>query len=366
MHETRWLARLGLSPDPVPQVFVKPLAAGEKVVASRRSVVYHFLRTHCTEAVAVKMEGHGFSQAVHRTRVRGMVIRGISDLIEHKAVADASGSQKRAAAHAAAFAFEVLTHFALLPNQDGRPEDSPPTRLSWPSWLLSILGYFRDYQNHFLAKHRFLDLKGLEMRGPFALELASVFVEPHLGLPGLANQVSSGVLHQRPQALPAGSGTIWTFLQDEHWRFHHIVLVGAPGSGKTMILPHPGLLLVPLWRQQKKESSRLPHLPYRLPVLLFLHEHAAAIGKNRRLSLADAVQADLFPQQQKWRRKGWIEGELNEGQCLVLLDGLDEVADEGRARLCLSGLTSRSWHIPGIVLSSPPARMPIVTILLEE
>jgi energy-coupling factor transporter ATP-binding protein EcfA2 len=331
-HERRWLARLRAAPDLVPQVFVKPLAAGEKVVASRRSEVYHFLRSRYGDAVAVEMEGHGFSHALHSSRVRGMIIRGISDLIEHKAVADASGSQQRAAAHAAAFAFEVLAHFAHSPESADpmdSPEGVPVARLSWPSWLLSMSGYFRDYQQHFLRKHRFLDLKGLETHGPFALELASIFIEPHLGLPKLAGRVSSGILHQVPQALPEGPGTVWTFLQDESWRFYHMVLIGTPGSGKTTILQHLGLSLVPAWRQQNKENAHLPQLPYRLPVLLFLREHAAAIVQNRRFSLAEAVQADLFPQQPKRRRKEWIEGELHDGQCLVLLDGLDEVADEG-------------------------------------
>lgn len=326
-REQQWLNRLEVSPSPVPQVFVRPLAAGEKVVASRRSEVYHFLRRNYGDAVAVEMEGHGFSQAVHSTRVRGIVIRGISDLIEHKTEADAAGSQRQAADHAAAFAFEILAHFAL-PSDPVQAEAAPLAGRSWPPWLLSMLGYVHDYQEHFLARHRFLDLKGLETRGPFALELASVFVEPFLGWPQQINQRHPDLLRQAPEALLQASPTIWTFLQDERWRFHHIVLIGAPGSGKTTILQHLGLSLVPTWRQQKREHSRLPHLPYRLPMLLFLREHAAAIAKNRQFSLADAVQIDLFHRQPTKRRKEWIEGELNEGQCLVLLDGLDEVADE--------------------------------------
>jgi nucleoside phosphorylase len=329
-RETRWLARLATAAsNPVPQVFVQPLAAGGKVVASRRSEAYHFLRRNYGDAVAVEMEGHGFSQAVHSTRVRGIVIRGISDLIECKAEADAAGSQQQAAAHAAAFAFEVLAHFAP-PSDPDTSGAAPLPRRSWPSWLLSFRGPFHDYQERFLMNHRFLDLKGLETQGPFALELASVFVEPFLGWPKLLNQGRPDLFHRAPEATSAASGTIWTFLQDEHWRFHHIVLLGAPGSGKTTILQHLGLSLVPAWRQQKKEHSGLPHLPYRLPVLLFLREHSAAIAKNRRFSLADAVamQTDLFPRQHTRQRKEWIERELNEGQCLVLLDGLDEVADE--------------------------------------
>lgn len=117
-RETRWLARLGpVQPIPAPRVFVAPLAAGEKVVASRHADTYRLLQETYQDALAVEMEGHGFSQAVHaHFSVRGLVIRGISDLIEQKIEADASGSQERAAYYAAAFAFEVLAHFTLPPT----------------------------------------------------------------------------------------------------------------------------------------------------------------------------------------------------------------------------------------------------------
>lgn len=55
------------------------------------------------------MEGSGFLRAVYANQdVHGLVIRGISDLLDGKETADASGSQERAAAHAAAFALQVL------------------------------------------------------------------------------------------------------------------------------------------------------------------------------------------------------------------------------------------------------------------
>lgn len=105
-----WLQRIKSSlPTPAPQVFVGPIAAGEKVVASTKSAVWKFLRTNYGDALAVEMEGRGFLEATHANQnVEVLVVRGISDLADKKSEADAIGSQDVAARHAAAFAFEVL------------------------------------------------------------------------------------------------------------------------------------------------------------------------------------------------------------------------------------------------------------------
>ena len=109
-RKDNWLRRIKPNvPIPTPQVFVGPIAAGEKVVASTKSAVWKFLRTNCGDALAVEMEGRGFLEATHANQnVEALVVRGISDLIDKKGEADAAGSQDVAARHAAAFAFEVL------------------------------------------------------------------------------------------------------------------------------------------------------------------------------------------------------------------------------------------------------------------
>jgi nucleoside phosphorylase len=102
-----WRERAGGGDDL--KAIVAPIAAGEQVVASTASTTYEFIRTNYDRAVAVEMEGRGFLAALHANqKVGALVVRGISDLLDDKDRTDAAGGQERAAANAAAFAFEVL------------------------------------------------------------------------------------------------------------------------------------------------------------------------------------------------------------------------------------------------------------------
>lgn len=105
-----WRERLDpLLNHDTPNVFVGAIAAGEKVVASKRAATAKFLKTSYSDTLAVEMEGRGFLEGVHiNASVEGNVIRGISDLLSGKRNADRSGSQIRAADAASAVAFAIL------------------------------------------------------------------------------------------------------------------------------------------------------------------------------------------------------------------------------------------------------------------
>jgi nucleoside phosphorylase len=107
-----WWQRISSSSASQPRVFVAPIAAGEKVIASKQSEVFQLLRASYNDAIAAEMEGFGFlSAAFAYPELKAIVIRGISDLIEGKnddSVESEEVRQQKASCHASAFAFELL------------------------------------------------------------------------------------------------------------------------------------------------------------------------------------------------------------------------------------------------------------------
>jgi adenosylhomocysteine nucleosidase len=106
-HRLEQAAREALRDDP--RAHLKPIAAGDVVLASARSALAAQLKAHYGDAAAVEMEGAGVASAVHLAGGDALVIRGISDRAdEGKSHADEGGSQPRAAANAAGAAVAVL------------------------------------------------------------------------------------------------------------------------------------------------------------------------------------------------------------------------------------------------------------------
>jgi nucleoside phosphorylase len=97
--------------DSGPRAFVAPIAAGEKVLANRRSDLVQRIRRDASDAVCIDMEDYGTVRAGAATeRARTLAIRGISDLLDNKGEVEKEGSQDTAADNAAAFTFELIAH----------------------------------------------------------------------------------------------------------------------------------------------------------------------------------------------------------------------------------------------------------------
>jgi 5'-methylthioadenosine/S-adenosylhomocysteine nucleosidase len=96
-------------PPDQPPVRLKPIAAGEVVVASTDSETFRHIKQHYNDAVAVDMESAGMYEVAYRYEdVPALAVRGISDLLDDKSPEADADLQPMASKHAAAFAFAVL------------------------------------------------------------------------------------------------------------------------------------------------------------------------------------------------------------------------------------------------------------------
>ena len=118
-----------------PAVHLKPIAAGEVVLANRTSPLYEHLRLHFNDTVAIEMEGAGLAQAAHiNDNLPALVIRGISDTTSpEKAQLDAAGWQQRAADHAASYAAAFLRALQPQTLRRSRPTSSQTSQPTGPA-----------------------------------------------------------------------------------------------------------------------------------------------------------------------------------------------------------------------------------------
>jgi nucleoside phosphorylase len=150
-----WHNRLNASlwPDAKPSVHVGPIAAGEAVVASRKSRIGGFLKKHYSDALAVEMEGRGFLEAAHiDSGCRAVVIRGISDLLTGKTQADKLGWQRRAADAAAAFFFEMLALETIQSSPEKTTEPLLRPGIGKTPEVVSVMQRIRKFREERLAK----------------------------------------------------------------------------------------------------------------------------------------------------------------------------------------------------------------------
>ncbi|WP_147460254.1 NACHT domain-containing protein [Actinokineospora cianjurensis] len=121
-------------------------------------------------------------------------------------------------------------------------------------------------------------------------------------------------------------------------------MIGTPGSGKTTLLRHTA-------RQICKQQGRRR----RVPVLLYLRDHVDAITAKPPARLADLVRAGIGDLA-ALEPAGWLEQQLRGGNCVVLLDGLDEVARAEYRRAVSAWVEQQTRQYPAndFVITSRP------------
>lgn len=124
------------------EVWIEPIAAGSKLVASSKSEEFKRVKQNAPRAVAVENEGFGVMQAAHEAAVAALVIRGISDLIDNRPPDEPSEAGTRvgpdrhklkAARHAAAFMFALISRLSAGEIEEAANEENEwvDVRLRW-------------------------------------------------------------------------------------------------------------------------------------------------------------------------------------------------------------------------------------------
>src|SRR6266568_3934864 len=199
---------------------------------------------------------------------------------------------------------------------------------AFDQWTMYIFhNYRKQYLRYIEYQYRDFDVKGLTIQGPFALELNQVFIELRID-PATLQQVSTNPV-QAPQNIMNERNSIWHYLASPSLQKQNFVVTGPPGSGKTTLLKNIALSQL---KRIKTQVEKDYGLPTKFPILLLFLDHANDIhnyNKNKRseFTIVEALHDQLKQWEQSMPPKGWIKKQLEKGQCIIMLDGLDEVAD---------------------------------------
>jgi hypothetical protein len=213
----------------------------------------------------------------------------------------------------------------------------------------TVPGYGQRYRRWVLDSLRYLDVQDLATGGDHVPELGEVYVDVAL-VSRAAHQASGDLLNQAAEGTPERHSL--SELLDR--RSPAILAVtGQPGSGKSTMLADAARRSAVLGLRGRLGQRSVP-------VLLALREHARSIVADPAISLSDVVRNAVGGGAGN-EPGGWWGRQLRRGRCLVLLDGLDEVARAGD-RIAVADwvgrqitahpgnhfvITSRSYGLPG-------------------
>lgn len=183
----------------------------------------------------------------------------------------------------------------------------------------SGISFSLRYKQHLTFDHRFFNACGLRTRGAFNLEVEKVYVNLKIAPSINSNNKSYHLIDGAQEQALTGDRPIWDFLKQN---LKVLVVIGPPGCGKSTLLQHISLAFA-------SGKHCLYGLPAYTPIFLFLREHIEKIV-NGEINLAELAQMH-FENKKRYPHlnppKDWFANQLENGKAIVLLDGLDEVAN---------------------------------------
>jgi hypothetical protein len=202
--------------------------------------------------------------------------------------------------------------------------------LSATGWRQVLPGYGNRYRRWVHDSLRYIDVQDLATGGDHIPELDDVYVDVAL-------------VSRAPDPAAAAAGPVDETLADGSQRYSFgelldsrsrvvLALVGRPGSGKSTLLARAARRSARLFAHGRLNRKRVP-------VLIALRQHADVIVANPSVPLPDVVRAAVAGKPGR-EHGGWWERQLEAGRCLVLFDGLDEIA-RAEDRLAVAGWVER-------------------------
>jgi NACHT domain-containing protein len=191
-----------------------------------------------------------------------------------------------------------------------------------------VTRFHRHYREFVLSGLRYIDLKGLATIGFYTPELDEVYIDVSLTFRA-PHAVPSGVVGDTADA--GDRHSIQDFLGGPDPVV--LALVGPPGSGKTTLLRHTARRTY-----QRRRARR------NVPMLLYMRDHVATISATPGIALPQLVAGMMGPSRKE--PDGWFEQRLHDGDCIVLVDGLDEVGRQEDRRDVVDWLDQQIQRYP--------------------
>jgi energy-coupling factor transporter ATP-binding protein EcfA2 len=252
-----------------------------------------------------------------------------------------------------------LIAIALLRIRDGKPEEAPLFfGLSVVAWIVLRIGnqlaprfeklldwsfnngekvvldtwarFTDSFEGKYYERLKF-DCREYENRGinRGGLQLANVFVPLKLSEKE-ARRISQNLIGNQQFTLDPLKqqeiGALLVQMTDKHCSCPRLAILGAPGSGKSTLLRHLALMYA-----TRRQRSLHPKAPKLVPVLLQLRDIYPEILNNPEIPLVDVITTAVKNLQKSdplEPRLRWFAKRLRDKTCLVMLDGLDEIADD--------------------------------------
>lgn len=189
-------------------------------------------------------------------------------------------------------------------------------------FIKKISGFRSKYKTAIVDFYCGYKTEGFRIGLP-VLNLEDVFVPLKVETGNLEN-IPGAMVSRQHTSQHSENQEIWDFLapisQQDSYRC--MAVIAPPGYGKTTLLKHLTLTYA-------KNCHGKYKAPQFLPVLLYLRDIREAITSQQPPTLPELITnhlknepafAELNPQ------TDWFNQQLKNGKCLVMLDGLDEVA----------------------------------------